>query len=87
MSSRTVRLDQDGERILAEILRARPLSVSAALQQGLLALRDSLRRDGPATVPHSVYRTIDLGKGGTSRSRARAAKRDVRAVIEKKVRR
>ena len=86
MSTRTVRLDDDSERILEEILRAKRLSVSAALKQGLLALRESLSKQGPTTTPYSIYRTIDLGSGNAL-APARSAKREIRRLLQKKARR
>jgi hypothetical protein len=86
MSTRTVRLDDDSERILAELLRAKRLSVSAALKQGLVALREALLEQGPVTTPYSIYRTIDLGNGGALAS-ARSAKREIRSLLKRKTRR
>ena len=51
MGIRTVRLDQEAEKALAEIVTATGLSVSAAVKKGLLALRnDSVREIGRAHV-------------------------------------
>jgi hypothetical protein len=86
MSTRTVRLDDDSERILAEISRAKGLSVSAAFKQGLVALRDSIAAQGPVTTPYSIYRTIDLGDGDAL-APARSAKREIRRVLKRKARR
>jgi len=86
MGSRTVRLDEDSERILAEIVRAKKLSVSTALKQGLIALRESLWAEGPTATPYAVYRTIDLGKGGGSRASGRNAKAALRALLRNKSR-
>lgn len=74
MSTRTVRLDEESERILAEVRRAKRLSVSDALKQGLVALRDAVREEGPAPVPYEVYSRLDLGPGGYARAEARQAK-------------
>ena len=87
MRSRTVRLDEASERILQEILRAKRLSVSAALKQGLVALKEALALESPVATPYDVYRDIDLGKGGDAAGRARKAKTEIRRVLEKKVRR
>ena len=86
MSTRTVRLDGDSERILAEIVRAKRLSVSGALKQGLVALRESLSAQGPVTAPYSIYRTIDLGNG-RALAPARSAKREIRRLLKRKARR
>ena len=86
MSTRTVRLDDESERILAAIVRAKKLSVSSALKQGLVALRESLFAQGPVTTPYSIYRTIDLGNGGAL-APARSAKREIRRLLKRKARR
>ena len=41
MGLKTVRLDEDSERILQDLLRETGLSTSAVLKRGLLALRDN----------------------------------------------
>jgi hypothetical protein len=84
MATRTVRLDADAERILAEVRKAKRLSVSAALKHGLLVLRDSLAADGPAPSPYAVYKKIELGKGGGSRTAARNAKSAVKDLLRRK---
>ncbi|HEX6766655.1 MAG TPA: hypothetical protein VF103_14275 [Polyangiaceae bacterium] len=86
MSSRTVRLDADSERILAELRRAKKLSVSAVLKQGLVALRESLAAAGPAATPFAVYESIDLGTGGYALGKARKAKSEIRRALKEKVR-
>jgi hypothetical protein len=87
MATRTVRLDADSERILAEVRKTKRLSVSAALKEGLLVLRDSLAAQGSAATPYAIYRTIDLGKGGGARAAARDAKSALTTVLRRKVKR
>ena len=87
MGTRTVRLDDESERILAEVRKAKKLTVSAALKEGLVALSDSLASDEPAQTPYSIYRTIDLGGGGRSRTAARNAKSTIQAILRRKTRR
>ena len=45
MGIRTVRLDEDTEKVLAQIVTVTGLSVSAAMKKGLLVLRDSAVRE------------------------------------------
>ncbi|TMA62151.1 MAG: hypothetical protein E6J68_14580 [Deltaproteobacteria bacterium] len=85
MAIRTVRLDPESERALAEIQRATGVSVSGALKRGLVAARDALR--GAAPQPFEVYRRIDLGPGGYARAPARRAKQALPALLRAKRRR
>ena len=45
MATRTVRLDEESERALADVRRATGTSVSGALKRGLVAARDALRSE------------------------------------------
>lgn len=83
MGTRTVRLDEESERLLADIRRATGLSVSDALKRGLVALRDVLAAR-TAAEPFAVYERLDLGAGGYARAPARQAKRAVREVVRRK---
>lgn len=87
MGTRTVRLDEESERILAEVRRVKRLSVSAALKQGLIALRDAVRAEGPAETPYAIYSAIDLGPGGYARGQARRAKREIVQRLRARTRR
>jgi hypothetical protein len=87
MSARTVRLDEQSERILEEVRRARGLSVSAAFKQGLVALRDAIHQEGPSREPYEIYAAIDLGPGGYLRAGARRAKAEISRSLRDKTRR
>ncbi len=80
MAVRTVRLDLDSERALAEVQRVTGLTTSAVLKRGIAAVRDAVRAQAEAD-PWEIYRRIDLGKGGTSMRSAREAKRAVRELL------
>jgi hypothetical protein len=56
MSIRTVRLDDETEKVLAQIVKATQLSISDTLKQGLLALREDLNRT-PASFPMTFTKT------------------------------
>lgn len=86
MGTRTVRLDEESERILAEVRRAKQLSVSAALTQGLVALRDAIREEGPSSAPYEIYSRLDLGPGGYARAEARRAKQEMARVLRRETR-
>jgi hypothetical protein len=86
MAIRTVRLDDETEKILAQIVSVTGLSVSAAVKKGLRALADDVAREaGPA--PYDVYKALDLGPGGYSVAPASAARRAVRSAIRRKLHR
>ena len=87
MSTRTVRLDEESERLLAKVRRAKGLSASAALKQGLVALSDALDAEGPTETPFEIYRKLDLGSGGYTHNSGRAAKSAIQQVLRRKARR
>lgn len=83
MSTRTVRLDEESERLLEELQATTGRSVSALLKDGLAALRDSLR-ERAAQHPYRIYEQLDIGPGGHALAPARKAKDGLRRVLEKK---
>jgi len=80
MSVRTVRLDNDSERLLEQLIQATGLSISAVFKRGLLSLRDQLGRKGEET-PYEIYRQLDLGPGGDSVAPSSETRRGVREVV------
>jgi hypothetical protein len=87
MSTRSVRLDEESERLLAKVRRAKGLSASSALKQGLVALSDALDAEGPSEAPFEIYRTLDLGPGGYTRNGGREAKSAIQQALRRKARR
>lgn len=83
---RTVRLDDETEKILEEIVAVTGLSVSAAMKKGLLVLRDDVARN-VQRVPYDVYKELDLGPGGYAIAPATRTRRAVRAAIRRKLQR
>jgi hypothetical protein len=86
MGTRTVRLDDETERVLAQIVTATGLSVSAALKKGLLVLKNDVVRDA-RRLPYDIYSTLDLGPGGDAVAPAADSRRGVRLAIRRKLRR
>jgi hypothetical protein len=84
MPTRTVRLDDESEKVLEEIRAATGLRVSEALKRGLQALRSELEHDA-GRVPYDVYRELDLGAGGYASVPSTAVKRGVREKLTKKL--
>jgi hypothetical protein len=85
MAVRTVRLDEETEKILAQIVSATGLSVSAAVKKGLRALAGEVRTSGP--IPYDIYKDLDLGPGGYAIARASDVRRGVRTAIRRKLHR
>jgi hypothetical protein len=83
MAVRTVRLDDETEAVLAELIERVGLSVSEVLKRGVLALRDELARK-PARAPYSIYEALDLGPGGYAVARSTDARRGVREALRRK---
>lgn len=84
MSSRTVRLDEDAERILEDLVRETGLSISAVLKSGLLALHAQRGRKTGRT-PYEIYEELDLGAGGYAIAPSTESKRGVQEAIRRKL--
>jgi hypothetical protein len=63
MGIRTVRLDEETEKVLEEIVSVTGLSVSAAMKKGLVVFRDAAVR-AARRAPYDIYKELDLGPGG-----------------------
>lgn len=79
MGLRTVRLDEESERLLAEIRRETGTSVSGALKRGLEAAYRQLRERG-GQDPYEIFSRLDLGPGGSARAPGRKAKQSIAAL-------
>lgn len=86
MGIRSVRLDEEAEKVLAQIVTVTGLSVSAAMKKGLLVLRNDVVREAHR-VPFDIYKELDLGPGGDAIAPATQTRRGVRAAIRRKLRR
>ena len=86
MGIRTVRLDEETEKALAQIVKATGLSVSGAMKKGLLVLRHEVTREAQR-VPYDIYKELDLGPGGYAMAPATQARRGVQEAIRRKLRR
>jgi hypothetical protein len=85
MGIRTVRLDDEGEKALKEILAATRLSASAAMKRGLQALRRDVARQAKQR-PWDIYLDLDLGPGGYAIAPSTQVRHGVRAAIRQKLR-
>ena len=84
MSTRTVRLDEETEKVLHQIVQITGLSVSSVLKKGVLALREDIGRH-PQRLPYDVYKELDLGPGGYASAPSTESRRGVREAIRKKL--
>jgi len=73
-------------KVLAEVVKATGLSVSAAMRKGLLALRKQVAREARRR-PYDVYKELDPGPGGCAVAPATGTREGVRTVIRRKLRR
>jgi hypothetical protein len=82
MAVRTVRLDDDSEKILESLADEMGVSISTVLKQGLLALREK-RQAGTARA-YDVYEQLDLGPGGYALAPSTETRRGVQEVLRRR---
>jgi predicted transcriptional regulator len=83
MASRTVRLDDDTEKILDQLVEGTGLSISAVFKESILALRDRIAAN-PARSAYDIYRKLDLGPGGYASAPSTETHRGAREAIRRK---
>jgi predicted DNA-binding protein len=86
MGIRTVRLDDETEKVLKQVTQKTGWSVSAALKRGLLVLRDEVTRRA-TRLPFEVYRRLDLGPGGYAIGPSTETRRGMQDALRRKRRR
>jgi len=86
VSIRTVRLDEEAERVLKEVQAATGMPISAALKRGLRAVRDEVARTSRQT-PYDVYSQLDLGPGGYATGPSTDTRAAARKAVAARVRR
>lgn len=84
MSVRTVRLDNDTENTLQQLVQATGLSISAVFKRGLHSLRQELSSELQPT-PYEIYRELDLGPGGYAIAPSTETRRGVQEAIRRKL--
>jgi hypothetical protein len=84
MSSRTVRLDEDTERILEDLVRETGLSISAVFKRGLLALQNQQGQESGRTA-YEIYEELDLGPGGYAIAPSTETRRGVKEAVRRKL--
>lgn len=86
MATRTVRLDDEAEAALREVRESTGMATSAALKEGLRALRDRVRHRA-SRVAYDVYKDLSLGPGGYAIAASTDVRRGVQQALAKKLRR
>lgn len=83
MRTRTVRLDEETEQVLQQVLQATGMSPSAALKKGIFALRNELAQHTKRT-PYEIYRALDLGPGGYALAPSSDTRRGMQEALRRK---
>ena len=84
MATRTVRLDDEAEAALMLITQSTGLSISSALKQGLMILKEQVVFDEQQT-PYEIYASLDLGEGGDAIAPSTDVRRGVKEAIRRKL--
>lgn len=82
MGIRTVRLDDEAEKVLREIQAATDMPISAALKRGLRAVRDEVLTAERRTA-WDVYSQLDLGPGGYAKGPSTKTRATVRRLLRR----
>jgi hypothetical protein len=83
MGTRTVRLDDETEKVLKQVVQKTGWSVSTVLKRGVLVLQDEVGRQTHA-APFEIYRNLDLGPGGYAISPSTEIRRGMQIALRKK---
>lgn len=86
MATRTVRLDDQAEAVLADLRQRTGMTISEVLKRGLEAYASTSPDQGKET-PFEIFRRLDLGPGGYAVAPASEAKAAIAGTIEAKRRR
>jgi len=84
MATRTVRLDDETEKILDHLVQATGLSISAILKQGLQTFRERLGEQSGRSA-FDIYGELDLGAGGYSIAPSTESRRGVQEALRRKL--
>jgi hypothetical protein len=86
MGIRTVRLDDETEKMLAQVTKKTGWSVSTALKRGVLALRDEVGQSSQQSA-FEIYCRLDLGPGGYAPAPSTETRRSMQIALRRKSRR
>jgi hypothetical protein len=83
VSTRSVRLDEEAESALAEIINRTGVSISEAIKIGLIEYRNSARKTRKKS-PSDFFASYDFGEGGYTIAPARKSKAALKAKLKNK---
>ena len=83
MSIKTVRMDDDDEKLLERVKRATGWSASEVIKRGLRSL-DRQLREQPSKRAFDVYKALDLGPGGYASGPASDSRKVAREAIRRR---
>jgi len=83
MSTRSVRLDDEAENALKDIVDHTGMSISDAIKQGLVAYR-AIAIEKANRKPSEFFQKFDLGNGGYSLGPARQSKQLLKDKLKAK---
>jgi len=86
MSTRSVRLDDEAETALEDIVKRTGMSISDAIKLGLVTYREVAMKTA-LKRPSDFFNQFDLGDGGYTSGSARDSKSILKNKIKEKVRR
>lgn len=86
MGLRTVRLDDETEKVLKQVTKKTGWSVSTVLKRGVLVLRDEVGRTSKQSA-FEIYRRLDLGPGGYALVSSTETRRGMQIALRLKLRR
>ncbi len=84
MATRTVRLDDEAEKVLDEVRAATGLPISEAFKAGLRSLQHQLKDAEPGRSSYDIYRELDLGPGGYAIGPSTDSRAAVRNLLKKR---
>jgi hypothetical protein len=84
MATRTVRLDDEAEKILEQLVQMTGLSISAVLKQALISFREQTVHSVGRSA-YEIYEELDLGPGGYALAPSTETRRGAQEALCRKL--
>jgi hypothetical protein len=84
MGIRTIRMDDDAERLLSRIIQTTGMSISTAFKEGLKALQGEFEKSKTKS-PYAIYKELELGPGNYAKAPSSEIRKAVKEVIQRKL--